>query len=366
MTAETLDQERIREAIATRDRRFDGAFVFAVRTTGVYCRPSCPAKRPKPRNIVVYASNAEARDAGYRPCRRCRPDDPVRRDEALAARARRLIDEAEEESPTLAGLAASLGMSSGHLQRVFKRVLGMTPREYAAAARLHRFKAGLREGTDVTSALYEAGYGSSSRVYENANRLLGMTPGAYRRGGAGLCVRYGISDSPLGKLLVAVTDRGVCFVAMGDTEAEAVDGLRGELPRAELQRAESEVEGVIDAFLAYLKGEEREPRVPLDLRGSEFQLLVWKALRALPYGATTSYKALAASIGRLQAARAVARACATNPVPLAVPCHRVLASDGGLAGYRWQPGRKRALLALEASGGATPENPSATEVLTDA
>jgi len=366
MTAPALDQDRVREAIASRDRRFDGEFVFAVRTTGVYCRPSCPAKRPKPRNIVVYASNAEARDAGYRPCRRCRPEDPVRPDEALAGRARRLIDEAEEDAPTLARLAAGIGISAGHLQRVFKRVFGVTPREYAAAARLQRLKAGLHDGADVASALYEAGYGSSSRVYEKADRLLGMTPGAYRRGGAGLRVRYAISDSPLGKLLVAATDRGVCFVAMADSDAEAEAALRRELPNAELRRAGPEIEGFIAAFLAYLEGEAREPRVPLDLRGTGFQLLVWKALRSLPYGATTSYKSLAAGIGRPEAVRAVARACATNPVPLAVPCHRVLASDGGLAGYRWQPGRKRALLALERAAVRRDERSLGGRGLTDA
>ena len=343
----TIDFEQAWQAVVNRDRSQDGSFFFAVRTTGVYCRPSCPARRPRTENVTFFTGPDEAERAGYRACLRCRPRDEVPAAERLVADAKELIDSAPEEAAGLADLAATLAVSAGHLQRTFKRLTGLSPRQYAEALRLQRFKQGLRQGHDVASATYEAGYGSSSRVYEQANKLLGMTPGAYRRGGRGMTIAYTLAESPLGPLLVASTECGVCFVGFGKDVESLEQDLHQEYPLAEIPGPASSPDQRALAVLAFLTGRCQQLDFPLDLQGSQFQLLVWQALRSIPYGATRSYGEIAEVMGKPKAARAVARACASNPVALAVPCHRVVANDGGASGYRWGVTKKATLLETE-------------------
>ncbi len=342
------DAERWR-AVEARDARFDGAFVFAVATTGVYCRPSCPSRRPKRRNVRFYAVPEAAEWAGYRACRRCRPGDAEARDPRLDAvrRACRYIEGHDDGPPTLAALGAHVNLSAHHLQRSFKAVMGITPRHYADARRLDRLKGLLRDGDDVAGALYEAGYGSSSRLYEKAPSQLGMTPATYRRGGAGARIAYTIVDSPLDRLLVGATERGVCALYLGDDESALEATLVAEYPAATIVRDDAGLGRWVDAVLAHLDGRAPHLDLPLDVRATAFQRRVWEALRAIPYGETRSYGEVARAIGQPTARRAVARACATNPVAVVVPCHRVVAASGALAGYRWGTERKQALLAKE-------------------
>ena len=334
-------------AVQERDASQDGSFVFAVATTGIYCRPSCPARRPKRENVRFFADPDAAERAGFRACRRCRPRETDSATVDLVRRACRLIDDWTDGPVRLAALAESLGVSKYHLQRTFRRHLGISPRAYGESLRLARLKAGLRAGDTVTGALYDAGYGSSSRLYEKASSALGMTPGAYRRGGRGARVAYAIVGCPLGRLLVAATELGACVVALGDDDAALEGQLRRELPNAELRRDDAAVRDLVDALLGELRGEGALTEAPLDVAGTAFQREVWTALRQIPIGATRTYADLARSLGRPTAARAVARACATNPVALLVPCHRVVRGDGGLGGYRWGLDRKRALLEAE-------------------
>jgi AraC family transcriptional regulator of adaptative response/methylated-DNA-[protein]-cysteine methyltransferase len=336
--------------VIRRDRAADGQFVYAVGSTGIYCRPSCASRRPLRARVRFFATAADAEQAGFRPCRRCRPHDPnaadpwierIRRASAYLAKV--------EGHPSLAALAARVGGSRYHLQRNFKRLVGVTPREYAEACRLQRVKRALKRGEGVTSAVVGAGYGSSSRFYENAVRNMGMTPSTYQKGGAGMIIRYAIVDSPVGRLLAATTTRGVCAISMGVGDRKLVGALEEEYPSATLVRDARALEVTTRGILAHLDG--RQPRLdlPIDVRATAFQWQVWKALAAVPYGETRSYADLAAAIGRPRACRAVARACATNPVALVIPCHRVVPSAGGVGGYRWGPSRKRALLARERS-----------------
>jgi AraC family transcriptional regulator of adaptative response/methylated-DNA-[protein]-cysteine methyltransferase len=323
-----------------------------VRTTGVYCKPSCASRRPRREHVSFFDTTAAARRAGFRPCRRCHPDagvvadpwiDKIRRACAYLARV--------DGHPSLAALAARIGGSPYHLQRNFKRIVGVTPREYTDAIRLRKVKRTLQSGGDVTEAMTEAGYGSSSRFYERASLQLGMPPSTYRRGGAGLTIAYATTASALGRVLVAATPRGVCSVALGATDAELVAQLRREYPAATIAQDRERLSRWTDAVVAHLAGAPRPLDLPLDIRATAFQRQVWQALRAIPLGETRTYGDIARAIGRPRAVRAVARACATNPVALAIPCHRVVAADGNAGGYRWGAERKRELLKREGREG---------------
>lgn len=344
------------QAVAIRDGQFDGEFVFAVRTTGIYCRPSCPARRPRRENVLFFERPAQAEAAGYRPCQRCHPAQTARPEPnlELVQAVCRAIDEQADRPPTLEQLGRQFGMSPFHLQRTFKRIVGVTPKQYAAAQRAERLKRHLKEKSTVTEAIYEAGYSSSSSAYVETAGQLGMTPAAYRHGGPSAAIAYTIVPCPLGKLLVAATPHGLCAVRLGDSEQELVATLAGEFPAAQMQQDEGEMSLWVASIQDYLRGAQPHLDLPLDVRATAFQRRVWQALQAIPYGSTRTYHQVAAAIGQPTAARAVARACATNPVALVVPCHRVVREDGSLSGYRWGIERKEALLALEAQFGRNP------------
>ena len=328
-----------------RDARQDGRFVFAVRTTGIYCRPSCPSRRPRRDSVEFFSDPKLAERAGYRACLRCKPTE-VSAQAQFVMRARQLLDEAEGVL-TLAELSKRVGVSPFHLQRLFKRATGLSPREYQSARRMQHVKHGLRKGDDVTTALYDAGFGSPSRLYEKAGQQLGMTPGVYRRGGAGMTIQVAIVPSPLGRLLVATTSRGLCAVRFGENAAELERELREEFRAAEIERDDAALQPYLQPLLSSLRGEKVTIDLPLDVRATAFQKKVWDALREIPAGETRSYSEVARAIGDPKAVRAVATACASNPVALAVPCHRVVRSDGQLAGYRWGIERKKKLLERE-------------------
>ena len=352
-----LGHQQLWAAVLSRDASFDGRFVYAVRSTGVYCRPTCPSRRPRQSQAVFFTVPEEARNAGYRPCRRCRPDRPGENAE-LARRVSEYIDgyiEAQDSLPLLAEVSDVMGVADSQLRRVFRQETGLTPAQYGRAKRLGRFKALLRDGESVTSATFDAGYGSSSRIYENAVEQLGMTPASYRKGGAGAVIRYIFVDSALGGLLVAGTINGVCAVKLGD-DAEALTAeLKDEFPAAEVLRVEQnehdpESAGLRDwavAILEYLDGRDADIDLPLDVLATVFQWRVWRRLQAIPAGETRTYQQLAEELRQPAASRAVGRACATNPVAPIVPCHRAVRKDGGLAGYRWGLHRKEALLEME-------------------
>ena len=336
-------------AVERRDPRFDGRFVYAVRSTRIYCRPSCPSRRPSRERVTFYAAPTAAEDAGYRACRRCHPREVHLGTAAAVAveRARRHIEQYPDGAVTLAALAAEVGMSPFHLQRTFKRLLGISPREYQDALRVTRFKSRLRAGDTVSRATYEAGFGSSSRVYERSDRSLGMTPAAYRRGGAGMRIEYTIVDSPFGKLLVGATERGVCAVALGDSSEALVTALRADFPRADIERGDDTHRDWVEEIVGNIGGGNVGLNVPLDVQGTAFQKQVWSLLRKIPPGRTRSYGEIAAALGNPRATRAVARACASNRIALVIPCHRVVRTDGAVGGYKWGTKRKQALLARE-------------------
>jgi len=340
------------DAVAGRDRAMEGVFLYAVLTTGIYCRPGCPAKRPKRENVVFFRSREAAEQAGFRPCKRCKPEANAGRagNWELVEKVCRYIDAHPGESATLDALSRALGMSPFHLQRTFKALTGITPRAYADSRRLRAFKAGLRQGHSVTRSLYDAGYGSSSRLYERAASQMGMTPSRYRKQGAGVSIRYAIAPTPIGQVLVAATAQGVCAVQFGNSAAVLESALREEYPKAELSRSDREMTPYVQAIRAHIRGE-GTPQLPLDIQATAFQRMVWEQLQAIPRGATKSYSEVARDIGHPKAARAVARACATNPVAVAIPCHRVVREDGGMGGYRWGVERKQKLLAMERSSG---------------
>jgi len=343
-------------AVETRDRAADGRFFVAVKTTGVFCRPFCPSRTPKRANVLFYERPEQARAAGFRACRRCHPDASMPGDPRLEAvrAACRLIESAEEAAPTLEELGAAAGLSPFHLQRSFKAVMGITPRQYWDARRLGRLKANLKAGEGVASALYGAGYGSSSRLYEKAGAQLGMTPASYGRGGEGAVVAYAFADSALGRVIVGATRTGICFVGLGDDETGLLAELRGDYPKATLAADPDGLGATVAEVAATLEGREPHAALPLDVRGTAFQRQVWEALRAIPMGETRTYAELAAAVGRPKAVRAAATACADNPVALIVPCHRVVGSDGAMRGYRWGVERKKALLQAErAAAGRT-------------
>ncbi|MFY9911961.1 MAG: bifunctional DNA-binding transcriptional regulator/O6-methylguanine-DNA methyltransferase Ada [Candidatus Sulfotelmatobacter sp.] len=335
-------------AVIARDVARDGEFVFAVSTTGVYCRPSCPARRPRKANVRFFAHPDQAERAGYRACLRCRPkalngNGPVDTVKAIC----RFIEQHLDEPIPLVRLGKTFHQSPFHLQRRFKAAVGVTPREYADSCRLRLLKRNLQSGENVTRAMYDAGYGSSSRLYERTASQLGMTPDKYRRGAIAVAIRYAIADSPLGRMLIAATDRGICAVQFADDDGELLAGLQREFPFAARKADEAELHPWTNALLQRLDGRAPDASLPLDIRATAFQRRVWKYLQSIPFGATRSYHQVARGIGRPTAARAVARACATNPVAVAIPCHRVVRQDGALGGYRWGSERKKVLLEIE-------------------
>jgi AraC family transcriptional regulator, regulatory protein of adaptative response / methylated-DNA-[protein]-cysteine methyltransferase len=339
--------ERYWQATLHRDPRADGSFFFAVRSTQIYCRPSCPARRPLRRNIVFFRTTQDAERQGFRACRRCRPKH---RDSAieLVQRVAALLANSEDESPRLGSLATQVNSSPTQVRRAFRRATGLSPKEFEQAFRLTRFKKMLREGNRVTDALYACGYGSSSRLYEKTNAHLGMTPASYRKGGEGMVMNYSIADTSLGKVLVAATERGVSAVYIGENEKALVKELRNEYPRAEILGAAEGNERWLKEIICRVDGSAPSMELPLDVQATAFQRRVWQELQKIPRGTTRTYKQVAKSLGKPRSVRAVARACATNPVSVVVPCHRVVRSDGKLAGYRWGVARKETLLEREA------------------
>jgi len=341
--------ERYWRATVSRDARADGTFVLAVRSTHIYCRPSCPARRPLRRNVVFFRTGVEAEKQGFRPCRRCRPNEvagPV----ALVERAsRELAKFGEDEGVRFAALAARLNTTPGTLRRAFQQVTGLRPRDLAAALRVARFKKMLRQGKQIADALYETGYGSTSRVYEKSNAQLGMTPATYRKGGKNMKIGYAIAKSSLGKILVGATERGISAVYLGDADAKLLEELRDEYPQAEISAGGDSFEQWVKEIVQRVEGNPPRLELPLDLQATAFQRRVWQELQRIPRGSTRTYTQVARALGSPKAVRAVARACATNPVSIVVPCHRVIREDGSLAGYRWGLSRKEQLLAQERS-----------------
>ena len=348
-TAALTDEDRY-GAIARRDPALDGAFVYAVRTTGVYCRPSCAARLALRRNVTFHPSCEAAERAGFRACKRCRPGEPSQKDRhaAIVRRACALID-AAEDVPGLEALAAEAGLSPFHFHRVFKQVTGITPKAYADARRSARLRAGLAAADSVTTAIYAAGFNAPSRFYARAPALLGMTPTAYRRGGADARVRFAVAQCSLGAILVAATDQGVCAITFGDAPEPLLRDLEDRFPKAELVGGDAAFEALVARVVGFVEAPGQALDLPLDIRGTAFQQRVWQALRAIPAGSTASYAQVAAAIGAPAAVRAVAQACASNALAVAIPCHRVVRSDGALSGYRWGVERKRALLEREAA-----------------
>lgn len=341
-----MTDEQKWDAVLRRDRSADGSFVYAVTSTGVYCRPSCPSRRPRADRVRFFADPSAAEEAGFRACKRCRPDETAATEGAQAvADAAAFLRAHAAEAVTLASLAAEVGMSPAHLQRLFTRAFGCSPKRYQAALRAEALRDALRGGDTVAEAGYSAGFGSSRALYENASRRLGMSPNEYRSGGAGLTIRYTIVASPLGALLVGRTEKGVCAVLLDEADA-LVDDLAREFPSATLERDDAAL-GEWAAAVVEAAGGHGAPQVPLDLLGTEFQRRVWEELQRVPPGTTVSYSDVAAAVGRPKAVRAVASACAGNHVAVVVPCHRVVRSDGGIGGYKWGLERKRALLESE-------------------
>jgi AraC family transcriptional regulator of adaptative response/methylated-DNA-[protein]-cysteine methyltransferase len=337
-------------AIVERDRGFDDVFFYGVRTTGIYCRPSCPSRRPRPENVSIYFTREAAEEHGYRACLRCHPDSasgtPTDR---RILRALAYLEDHLDERVTLEALARKVGLSPFHLHRSFRRMFGLTPKAYQTGRRLERLKGRLKQGDTVGRAVFEAGFGSTRGVYDRAHSALGMNPSEYGRGGAGREIRFTVLETAFGLLLVAATDVGVAAVLLGDDDARLAHDLRDEFPGARIERDDDGLRDWAQRIVSFLETGHGHIAVPLDLRGSAFQLRVWQALQDIPPGETRSYGEIAARLGEPRGARAVARACATNRAALVVPCHRVIRGDGGISGYRWGTGRKERLLALEAS-----------------
>jgi len=335
-------------SVLARDHARDGEFVFAVATTGVYCRPSCPSRRPRRENVKFYSHPEQAEKAGFRACLRCRPRSLSGNPQSdLAKQICRYIEQHLDEPVTLNRLGKAFRQSPFHLQRRFKAALGITPREYADSCRLRLLKRNLQAGDNVTRAMYDAGYGSSSRLYEKTASQLGMTPDKYRRGAIAASIRYACADSPLGRMLIAATDRGVCAIQFAGSDGELLEGLKREFPFAVRKPDEGGLKNWMSAVLSKMAGRELNAALPLDIRATAFQRRVWTYLQSIPFGATQSYGQVAKAIGQPTASRAVARACATNPVAVAIPCHRVVREDGNISGYRWGVERKKTLLEME-------------------
>jgi len=337
-------------AVVARDRGADGRFFYSVRTTGVFCRPSCGARTPRPENVAFHASAADASQAGFRPCLRCKPDQasPGRTHAETIASLCRFIEVAESP-PTLAALSARAGLSPHHLHRVFKSVTGLTPRAYAAARRTRRMRDALDRSASVTEAIYASGHASSGHFYATSNAVLGMTPKRFRAGGSATPIRFAIGECSLGSILVAASDRGVCAITLGDDPDALARALQDRFPQAELVGADRDFEALVVRVVGLVESPAVGADLPLDVRGTAFQQRVWQALRAIGPGRTASYAEIARRIGRPKAARAVAAACASNEIAVAIPCHRVVRTDGALSGYRWGVERKAALLERERS-----------------
>jgi len=350
MQADTVidETDQCWAAVLARDAAYDGAFVFAVRSTGVYCRPSCPARRPKRENVAIFDSPGEAETAGFRACLRCAPQAPSRRERhhASIARALAMLHDAED-APGLAELANCAGLSRFHFHRVFKRELGMTPKQYAEALRHERVRRALAGGGSVTKAIYEAGDQNPARFYQRAASALGMRPGDYKVGGRGQTIWYALAACVLGRVLIAGTARGLCAIFLGDRDEDLRADLEARFPSARLIAADEAMAGCMAETLRYIEWPEALFQLPLDIQGTAFQQKVWAALRDIPFGETATYAQIARAIDAPFATRAVARACGANPVAVAVPCHRVVRADGGMGGYRWGVARKQALLARE-------------------
>ncbi|MTJ80172.1 MAG: bifunctional DNA-binding transcriptional regulator/O6-methylguanine-DNA methyltransferase Ada [Telmatospirillum sp.] len=339
-------------AVVGRDAGADGLFVYSVRTTGVYCRPSCPSRTAKRDNVRFHSGPEEAGALGFRPCKRCRPDRrlPLSPHGAAIVEACRII-EASEEPPSLESLAAAVGLSRFHFHRLFKEATGVTPKAYAVAHRSRRVREELAAGVPVTEAIYNAGFNSNGRFYAASHELLGMTPTAFRSGGAGELIRFAAGDCSLGSIVVAATAKGLCAILLGDDPDALIHDLEDRFPRAELVGGDPDFDRTVATVVAFVEAPGTGLDLPLDVRGTAFQQRVWKALRAIPAGTTASYSEIAQRIGLPAAARAVARACASNALAVAIPCHRVVRHDGGLSGYRWGVERKRTLLEREAGSG---------------
>jgi len=347
-----LDESRW-QAILARDADQDGKFVFAVSSTGVYCRPSCPARRPRRKNVAFFGEPEEAEKAGYRACLRCRPKSGSGHPQTDLIKAIcRYLERHLDEPVSLARLGAAFHQSPFHLQRTFKRALGITPRAYAESCRMNQLKRNLQAGHSVTRAMYDAGYSSSSRLYERTASQLGMTPDKYRRGAIAANIRYSCTDSPLGRMLIAATDKGICAINFGNSDDELEHGLKHEFPFAIRRRDDQALAAWSEKLLHHLHGARKSrpdlpARLPLDIQATAFQRKVWSHLQSIPLGQTRSYGQVAKAIGQPTATRAVARACASNRIAVAIPCHRVVREDGELAGYRWGVERKKALLEME-------------------
>jgi AraC family transcriptional regulator of adaptative response/methylated-DNA-[protein]-cysteine methyltransferase len=348
-----LNSEQCWQAVQEHDATYDGRFVYGVITTGVYCRPSCPSRRPLLKNVRFYESNAEAEHDGLRPCLRCRPSS-TDKDHSSSEKVKQVcrhIETHSDESLKIDELATLVGIGKFRFQRMFKSAVGLTPKQYLDAVRLKQLKKGLKESGDVAEAVYGAGYGSSSRVYEKADTRLGMTPNQYRHGGRGVAITHATIASPLGLITIGATDRGLCFLQFGDTRSGLLRMLEKEYPEASISAMPKpyhpDFQKWVDALNAYLAGTEPHLHLPLDIRATAFQIRVWNYLQSIPYGEVQSYGEVAAGIGHPTAVRAVARACSANRVALVIPCHRVIRGTGHLGGYRWGLARKRVLLDQE-------------------
>jgi AraC family transcriptional regulator of adaptative response/methylated-DNA-[protein]-cysteine methyltransferase len=342
--AETPDIDPRWSVVANRDP--DGRFVYAVKTTGVYCRPGCASRLPNPRNVAFYATWGEAERAGFRACHRCRPNEPGAPHTALVAAACRSIAEADAP-PSLDALAAAANMSRFHFHRVFKKATGLTPKAYAAAHRAQRMRESLAGANSVTEAIYDAGFNSAGRFYEKSNEVLGMTPRAFRNGGLDVEITFAIGACSLGAVLVARSKKGICAILLGDNRDALTRDVQDLFPKAKLIGGDAEFEALVAQVVGFVDAPQQSLDLPLDIRGTAFQQCVWQALRKIPVGETASYAEIARRIGAPKAARAVARACVENTIAVAIPCHRVVRNDGAISGYRWGVARKRALLAKE-------------------
>src|SRR5262245_17176833 len=351
-----MDNPELWNAVLSRDNSRDGTFVFAVRSTGIYCRPSCPARRPRREQVSFFAVPEAAEQAGFRACRRCHPRRTRASDPRieLVRQICHAIDEHDEEPQTLRTLSAETGAGAHHLQRTFKEIMGITPRQYAESRRLNQFKAKVKQGASVTEAMYDAGYGSSRGLYEQSASRLGMTPATYGRGGRGMRIIYTTARCSLGRLLVAATERGICSVALGDSDEKLVTALFAEYPNASIDSKDTAISPALNLWLSQvlevISGKTPHPDLPVDIQATAFQSQVWEELRRIPRGQTRSYQEIADAIGKPKAVRAVANACAGNHLALVIPCHRVIREDRGLGGYRWGLERKRKLLKQEAAG----------------
>ncbi len=344
-------EEGMWHSVLARDPSHDGDFVFAVSSTGIFCRPSCPARHPRRANVTFFREPSEAEKAGYRACLRCKPKSAEgNANYKLVKSVCRYIEQHLDEPITLSALGARFNRSPFHLQRTFKGILGVTPRAYAESCRMKQLKRNLQAGHSVTRAMYDAGYSSSSRLYERTASQLGMTPDKYRRGSVAVAIRYSCTASPLGRMLVAATDKGICAIQFADSDEELENGLKHEFPFAIRRHDDDGLRNWTEELLRHMAGQSLNSALPLDIQATAFQRRVWTYLQSIPYGETRSYTQAARDLGQPTAARAVARACATNPIAVAIPCHRIVRETGDLAGYRWGVNRKKALLDLEKRG----------------